>query len=110
MLRHQGSGSEELSHTEDSLTTHVSAARFRGPTVDFQSYRASQLYILATHFWDARPSSQDTKVKDFLQSELQKFSYSLWRDFIYCQAIETNVSVVFCTKLNAEKLKYKTTV
>lgn len=46
-------------------------------------------------------------LKDFLQSELQKFSYSLWRDFIYCQAIETNVSVVFCTKLNAEKLKYK---
>lgn len=70
MSRHQGSGSEEPSHTEESLTTHVSAARYRSPTVGFHSYRVSQLYILETHFWDARLSSQDTKVKDFLQSEL----------------------------------------
>lgn len=70
MSRHQGSGSEELSHREESLTTHVSAAWFGSPTVGFHSYQASQLYILDTHFWDARLSSQDTKVKDFLQSEL----------------------------------------
>lgn len=50
--------------------THVTTTQFKSPTVDFQSYQASQLYILDTHFWDARPSRQDTKVKDLLKSEL----------------------------------------
>lgn len=38
MSKHQGSGSEELSHTEENLITHISATRYGSPTVDFQSY------------------------------------------------------------------------
>lgn len=38
MSKHQGSGSEVLSHTEENLTTHISAARYGSPTVDFQCY------------------------------------------------------------------------